>query len=140
MCLVGMDTLLILLSLGPGHHHHRGQDITPRPSLPKCRNWVTHPRARHEAIATEVVVILFLSGSIHLVRQLMDVTETFCIWFQSLAPHGPYKDPHLDDSFDSKLMKVNLKSFQDLDQQFIQREPKPCLHEASINYHLVSFG
>jgi hypothetical protein len=26
--LVGMDTLLILLSLGPGHHHPRGQDIT----------------------------------------------------------------------------------------------------------------
>jgi hypothetical protein len=28
MHLVGMDTLLILLSLGPGHHHARGQDIT----------------------------------------------------------------------------------------------------------------
>jgi hypothetical protein len=26
--LVGMDTLLILLSLGPGHHHPKGQDIT----------------------------------------------------------------------------------------------------------------
>jgi hypothetical protein len=24
-----MDTLLILLSLGPGYHHPRGQDITP---------------------------------------------------------------------------------------------------------------
>jgi hypothetical protein len=29
MHLVGMDTLLILLSLGPGYHHARGQDITP---------------------------------------------------------------------------------------------------------------
>jgi hypothetical protein len=28
MHLVGMDTLLIILSLGPGHHHPRGQDIT----------------------------------------------------------------------------------------------------------------
>jgi hypothetical protein len=28
MHLVGMDTLLILLSLGPGNHHSRGQDIT----------------------------------------------------------------------------------------------------------------
>jgi hypothetical protein len=28
MHLVGMDTLLILLSLGLGHHHPRGQDIT----------------------------------------------------------------------------------------------------------------
>jgi hypothetical protein len=27
MHLVGMDTLLILLSLGPGYHHPRGQDI-----------------------------------------------------------------------------------------------------------------
>jgi uncharacterized membrane protein len=28
MHLVGMDTLLILLSLGPGNHHPKGQDIT----------------------------------------------------------------------------------------------------------------
>jgi hypothetical protein len=28
MHLVGMDTLLILLSLRPGYHHPRGQDIT----------------------------------------------------------------------------------------------------------------
>jgi hypothetical protein len=29
MHLVGMDTILILLSLGTGNHHPRGQDITP---------------------------------------------------------------------------------------------------------------
>jgi hypothetical protein len=36
MHLVGMITLLILLSLGPGNHHPRGQDITapPGPLLP----------------------------------------------------------------------------------------------------------
>jgi hypothetical protein len=28
MHLVGMITLLILLSLGPGNHHPRGQDMT----------------------------------------------------------------------------------------------------------------
>jgi hypothetical protein len=28
MHLVGMVTLLILLSLGPGYHHPRGQDFT----------------------------------------------------------------------------------------------------------------
>jgi hypothetical protein len=28
MHLIGMDTVLILLSLGPGNHHPRGQDIT----------------------------------------------------------------------------------------------------------------
>jgi hypothetical protein len=31
MHLVGMSTLLILLSLGPGYHHPRGQDITEGP-------------------------------------------------------------------------------------------------------------
>jgi hypothetical protein len=31
MHLVGMDTLLILLSLGLGNHHPRGQDITALP-------------------------------------------------------------------------------------------------------------
>jgi hypothetical protein len=31
MHLVGMDTLLIILSLGPGYHHPRGQDITIHP-------------------------------------------------------------------------------------------------------------
>jgi hypothetical protein len=31
MHLVSMDTLLILLSLGPGYHHPRGQDITIDP-------------------------------------------------------------------------------------------------------------
>jgi hypothetical protein len=31
MHLVGMDTLLILLSIGPGYHHHMGQDITGYP-------------------------------------------------------------------------------------------------------------
>jgi hypothetical protein len=33
MHLVGMDTLLILLSLGPGYHHPRDQDITAAPQL-----------------------------------------------------------------------------------------------------------
>jgi hypothetical protein len=28
MHLIGMDTLLILLSIGSGYHYHRGQDIT----------------------------------------------------------------------------------------------------------------
>jgi hypothetical protein len=31
MHLIDMNTLLILLSLGPGHHHPRGQDITIHP-------------------------------------------------------------------------------------------------------------
>jgi hypothetical protein len=31
MYLIAMNTLLILLSLGLGYHHHRGQDITIHP-------------------------------------------------------------------------------------------------------------
>jgi hypothetical protein len=34
MHLIGMDTLFILLNLGPGHDHLRGQDITG-PRLPR---------------------------------------------------------------------------------------------------------
>jgi hypothetical protein len=33
MHLVGLDTLIIILSLGPGYHHSRGQDITLRDAL-----------------------------------------------------------------------------------------------------------
>jgi hypothetical protein len=69
----------------------------------------------------------------------MNVAKASCTWFQSLALHGPYKDPHLDDGFGSKLMKVNFEGFQNFDQQFIQRESKPCFHEASVNHHFVSF-
>jgi hypothetical protein len=70
---------------------------------------------KHEAVTTKVVVILFLSGSLCLVGQLMNIAKAFYIWFQSLAPHGPYKDLHFDDSFRSKLMKVNFEGFQNVD-------------------------
>jgi hypothetical protein len=85
---------------------------SPWPSLPKCRNWVAHLRARYEAVATKIVVVLLLASSLRLIGQLVDVAEALCIWFQPLAPHGPNEDPHLDDSFGGKLMKVNFKSLQ----------------------------
>jgi hypothetical protein len=72
---------------------------------------VARLRARYEAVTTKVVVVLLLSSSLRLIRQFMDVAESFCIWFRSLAPHGPYKNPHFNDGFRSKLMKVNLKGF-----------------------------
>jgi hypothetical protein len=40
MRLVGMDTLLILLSLGPGNHHPRGQDIKGGAPGPPRESWV----------------------------------------------------------------------------------------------------
>jgi hypothetical protein len=50
MHLIGMDTLLILLSLVPGYHHPKDQYITlPTPALALCRvvaPHVGHPHAR----------------------------------------------------------------------------------------------
>jgi hypothetical protein len=37
MHLVGLDTLLILLSLGPGYHHPRGLDITMMLMIDYCK-------------------------------------------------------------------------------------------------------
>jgi hypothetical protein len=45
MHLVGMDTLLILLSLGPGYHHPKGQDITLTRGQPRVGDVVTTRRA-----------------------------------------------------------------------------------------------
>jgi hypothetical protein len=44
MHLIGMDTLLILLSLGPGYHHPRGQDITSRIPRPAAHSWLIGTR------------------------------------------------------------------------------------------------
>jgi hypothetical protein len=54
---VGMDTLLILLSLGPGYRHHRGQDITP--------GWIRRPFGRIAVfVAESVAVVAFPARSI----------------------------------------------------------------------------
>jgi hypothetical protein len=42
MHLVGMNTLLILLSLGPGYRHPKGQDITQHCFVEVCREKRTH--------------------------------------------------------------------------------------------------
>jgi hypothetical protein len=75
---------------------------------------VAHPRARHQVVTAEVVVILLFSGSLCFIRQLVQITETFCIWLQPLAPRGPYKDPRLDDSFGGEPMKVTFEGLQNL--------------------------
>jgi hypothetical protein len=55
MHLVDMSTLLILLRLGPGYHHPRGQDITPlTTSLAHCQRggsgrWPDRPRRPFES-------------------------------------------------------------------------------------------
>jgi hypothetical protein len=50
------------------------------------------------------------------------------------------KTPYFDNSFVGKLVKINFKGFQNFNQHFVQREPKPRFHEASENHHFVSFG
>jgi hypothetical protein len=59
MRLNGMDTLLILLRLGLGYHHHRGQDITIHPlrrpmSLSVNPNPGTSP-LRHVYVSSVVI-------------------------------------------------------------------------------------
>jgi hypothetical protein len=124
----------IILHIEPFLH------LGSRPSLAECWNYVSYLRAGYEAIATKVVVILFFSGGLRLIRQFMHVTEAFRIWFMSLAPHGPNINPSLDDGFGGKLMKVDFEGFQHFDQHTVQRKPKPCFHKTSIDNYLVSFG
>jgi hypothetical protein len=63
----------------------------------------------NESVTTEVVVIVLLAGSLHLVQKFMHAAKTPCAWFQSLASHSPNKQTHPDYSFRGKLMKKYLK-------------------------------
>jgi hypothetical protein len=49
--LVGMDTILILLILGPGYHHPRGQDITIHP-LRRLMSSSVNPNPGTSSIST----------------------------------------------------------------------------------------
>jgi hypothetical protein len=59
MHLVGMDTLLILLSLGPGHHHPRGQDITLTHQISIINNHWTHKSQSSMQNSFQNVVVLY---------------------------------------------------------------------------------
>jgi hypothetical protein len=85
------------------------------PPLVKREHRITCLRSRHEAVTTKIIVVLFLSIHLRLIRQLMNITKTSCFWFQSLAPHGPDKNPHFNKSFEGNLMKVYLKCLQNID-------------------------
>jgi hypothetical protein len=56
MHLIGMDTLLILLSLGPGYHHPRGQDITIHPLEDRRPRW-SIPIQKHPNLAMSVCLV-----------------------------------------------------------------------------------
>jgi hypothetical protein len=57
MHLIGMDTLLIILSLGPGNHHPRGQDITIHPPLEDQRPCWSTPIQEPPLLATSVCLV-----------------------------------------------------------------------------------
>jgi hypothetical protein len=111
----------------------------PRPSFSECRNLMACIGSSNESVTTEVVVILLLASSLHLVQKFMHAAKTPCAWFQSLASHSPNKQTHPDYSFRGKLMKKNLKRLQYFNQESAQREPKPCFQKASVNNHLIYF-
>jgi hypothetical protein len=56
MHLVGMDTLLILLSLGPEYHHPRGQDITIHP-LRRPTSSLINPIQEPPLLATSMCLV-----------------------------------------------------------------------------------
>jgi hypothetical protein len=60
MHLIGMDTLSILLSLGPGYHHPRGQDITIHPlRIPTSSSVNPNPRTSPLSHVCVYSVIIF---------------------------------------------------------------------------------
>jgi hypothetical protein len=72
--------------------------------------WHGAARARtsDEAIAAKVVMILLFAPGFHLIKKFVHTAETFCIWLQALASHGPDEDSHSYNRFRGNLMKVNL--------------------------------
>jgi hypothetical protein len=69
----------------------------------------------------------------------MNIVEASCIRLQSLTPHGPYKNPHSNESFRGKLMKVYLKCLQNFDLHFVEWKAKPSFHEAPEDHHFITF-
>jgi hypothetical protein len=54
-----------------------------------------------------------------------------------LTPYCPDKNPHPYYSFGGNLMEEDLVDFQHFNYKLAQREPKPSLEEASVNYNFV---
>jgi hypothetical protein len=106
---------------------------------PNSGHRIIRLRPRHEAVTTKIVIILFLSGCLRLIRKLMNIVEASCFWLQSLAPHGLYKNSHSNKSFGGNLMKVYFKCLQNFDQHLVERKAKPNFHEAPEDYHFITF-
>jgi hypothetical protein len=71
MHLVGMVTLLILLSFGLGYHHPRGQDITIHPPLEDRRSRRSTPIQEPPLLVTFVCLVLsYAMCNTHFVRKV----------------------------------------------------------------------
>jgi hypothetical protein len=51
-----------------------------RPSLPKRRHWVACATASNEAVATKIVMILFFTLGLRLIREFMHTAKASCTW------------------------------------------------------------
>src|SRR5687767_2881810 len=49
-------------------------------SLPKRWHWVACARASNKAIATKIVMILFFTPGLRLIRKFMHTAKTSCTW------------------------------------------------------------
>jgi hypothetical protein len=63
---------------------------------------------------------MLFASSLRLIGQLMHIVEVFCIRLQSLAPHGPNKNPHLDDSLGS-LALLLLSTWPEITYESVLR-------------------
>jgi hypothetical protein len=94
----------------------------------------------NEAIATKIVMILFFTPGLHLIRKFVHAAKTFCTWLQTLTSHSPDKDPHSNNCFRSDLVEKNLICLQNFNNKSAQWEPKPSFEEASVDHDFVFFG
>jgi hypothetical protein len=72
-------------------------------------------------------------------RTAHEYCRSICIWLQPLAPHGLDKNSHSNKSFGGNLMKVYFKCFQNLDQHLVEWKTKTSFHQASEDYHFITF-
>jgi hypothetical protein len=83
--------------------------------------------ASNKSITTEVVVVLFLTGGLRLIQELVHAAEALHAWLQPLTSYSPDKNPHPHYSLGGDPMKENLVCFQHFNYKLAQRKPKTSL-------------
>jgi hypothetical protein len=93
----------------------------------------------NEAIATKIVMILFFTPGLRLIRKFVHAAKTFCTWLQTLAPHGPDEDPHSDNCFRSNSGEGKSDISLKLQPQICLRGTEPSFEEASVDHDFIFF-